>query len=960
MRTTAAATPPRSRRNAGRAFSPASGAASARIISTQAPTIGLDCNTSEKANSEDEYLEDEVRHIDYDTLAGSLDMEWLDVRMGHLQIIEAVEATDNNPQPTRARARALDVARRGPPRGSQPWPRRSWERGAPDPPTITKALVEAIEAQDVMAHPDAPVPPAAAGFLRDLSAWHEKLVQYFKLSATSLAMNLRNAALRIQKRISFLPRDRVASIMNIILKGYMMPLTSEPPAFHRAANGPDLSTYKAEAWAALSKDISHGAIIPCNLAADGKPHIVSPVRTAPKGWKKKERRFIINLRFLNQFIPEWESSCELETLSQIRNYLSYPPTVSDNAWFLSMDMASGYHNIRIHKDQWRLLGIALHVSELPPEAVEFLRANYPESEDVASATFYFLTVALPFGLGPSCRVFSEVATAFSATWRRHEVCNRPVRLSSYIDDYLPVAPGVRAALILSIELVYEFTAVGITLNIAKCRLAPATRVKYLGIIINSRTGRFSLPSSRVERMNAQLDQLAFLTRDHDSVPARLVAQFVGLLWAATPCCPRAVSVMARGMISVLTKAMRRSVWNPRHNSRGRGRLDVSSTFSLKRILAAFWDGDVQWTTEAEADLLFWCRVDFANLSAPISADTLAVMLENVYLDPSAFDLSGISFLASDASETACGGGHVLAGGGGGDGPGGFRLDPSAAFFSPLARRLLDTASAIREAVAILWMLRALERSLLRRVVVFCDSLTTCRAIVRGSRSVQLHAVVRDIFIWCLRRRVVLFPCWVPRTSRLIDAADQRSRWIDTYDDRSPPEVFWTANELSLRVWGDELSFDRQASHLNVMPPGSSRSLPFNALWQQPGCQGVDMFAQPRESWQRHLNFIHPARPTTGRVLSFLPFVGARAIVVFPAGLDTGSWWANWARSGGPGVLVRITVESFVILAVDHSGSITRAPSSSCGPDMLSTRMIIVVLASRPTNPPSTHDYRDRA
>ena len=551
MRTTAAATPPRGRRNAGRAFSPASGAASARIISTQAPTIGLDCNTSEKANSEDEYLEDEVRHIDYDTLAGSLDMEWLDVRMGHLQIIEAVEATDNNPQPTRARARALDVARRGPPRGSQPWPRRSWERGAPDPPTITKALVEAIEAQDVMAHPDAPVPPAAAGFLRDLSAWHEKLVQYFKLSATSLAMNLRNAALRIQKRISFLPRDRVASIMNIILKGYMIPLTSEPPAFHRAANGPDLSTYKAEAWAALSKDISHGAIIPCNLAADGKPHIVSPVRTAPKGWKKKERRFIINLRFLNQFIPEWESSCELETLSQIRNYLSYPPTVSDNAWFLSMDMASGYHNIRIHKDQWRLLGIALHVSELPPEAVEFLRANYPESEDVASATFYFLTVALPFGLGPSCAVFSDVVTALAAAWRRHSVCGLPVRLSTYIDDVLGVAHSVRAALILAIEVTYELSAAGLTAAVLKCRLGAATLVKYLGMIIDGRRGVFRLPASRVQRIRLQLHEMHDATRTRGWIPARSVAQLVGLLWAITPCCPRAVCVMARGLVVIL-------------------------------------------------------------------------------------------------------------------------------------------------------------------------------------------------------------------------------------------------------------------------------------------------------------------------------------------------------------------------------------------------------------------------
>ena len=139
--------------------------------------------------------------------------------------------------------------------------------------------------------------------------------------------------------------------------------------------------YKDEAWAALLKDISHGAVKPCNLVKDGKPHIVSPVRTAPKAWNTGARRFVVNLMFLNQFIPDDECTCELETLSQVRNSLSYPPEVSALTWFMVLDMSSGYHNLLITEDQWRLLGIALHASELPAEAVAFLRANFPASED---------------------------------------------------------------------------------------------------------------------------------------------------------------------------------------------------------------------------------------------------------------------------------------------------------------------------------------------------------------------------------------------------------------------------------------------------------------------------------------------------------------------------------------------------------------------------------------------------
>ena len=71
-------------------------------------------------------------------------------------------------------------------------------------------------------------------------------------------------------------------------------------------------------------------------------------------------------------------------------------------------------NILVTEDQWCLLGIALHASELPAEAVALLRENFPDAEDKATGNFYFLTVALPFGflrcvLGCCNRVFGVMA-----------------------------------------------------------------------------------------------------------------------------------------------------------------------------------------------------------------------------------------------------------------------------------------------------------------------------------------------------------------------------------------------------------------------------------------------------------------------------------------------------------------------------------------------------------------------
>ena len=294
------------------------------------------------------------------------------------------------------------------------------------------------------------------------------------------------------------------------------------------------------------------------------------------------------------------------------------------------------------------------------------------------------------------------------------------------------------------------------------------------------------------------------------------------------------------------------------------------------------------------------------------------LLGKSFVDPSVIDTRVLGFLASDASDTACGGGLVR------PSAGGFSFEPGMEFFSPLAPRFLRSASAVREAVAILWMLRALAHRLPGKIVVFCDSQSACEAIKRGSRSPELQAVVRDIFMWALHAGKIVFPCWVPRSSALIEEADRRSRWADVYGQLTPPEVFWTANELAVQLWGSPISFDRQASHINVMPPGPRVKLPFNARWHQPGCADVDMFLQPRSSWAAHVNFIHPAAPTTGRVFTFLPFTRARIVVAVPTALTVGRWWSSWAQRGGPGVVERLTVQDFTVVAVDHSARLDRS------------------------------------
>ena len=584
---------------------------------------------------------------------------------------------DHNPR--RAELRSAEVVDYSSPADEfSPWPRRSTDPPSPPPPVVTPELVRQVADQDDQCHPDEPYPPAFAEFVRQLEQWRLRLTQHFGFDSSSYASNTRRAADRIRDRISFLPRHVRQKIMDVVLNGYTIPFSEPPRPFHRQHNSPDLSEHMDAAWDALRKDLGHGAVLPCNLERDGKPTVTSPVRTAPKGWRSTKRRFVINMRHLNSFIPDDESSCALDTLSKIRNLLTFGD--SRPSWFITMDMASGYHNFWLAEHQWHLMGFALHRSELPAAAITFLREHFPECEDHDSGNFYFLMRALGFGLAPSCAVFSLIMTALAASWRRHRVCAAPTRLTSYIDDFLSASLTIRQVLITAIELVYEATACGLTISVEKCRLGPASLVKFLGIVIDSRLKLFRLPASRAERITTQVAEIKSLADSGADVPAKWVAQLVGLLWSIAPCCHRAVAVMARGLIAALTETMASSVWHRHGASRSR--------FTLKRLLSAFWHGDVSWTPEAQRDIDFWFRVNFYLVRAPISMDTLNTMGSSIRISTADFDTSRIAFLASDASETACGGGRVL------PGPSGFAYDARAAFFSPLHAGLLGASGKL--------------------------------------------------------------------------------------------------------------------------------------------------------------------------------------------------------------------------------------------------------------------------
>ena len=452
-------------------------------------------------------------------------------------------------------------------------------------------------------------------------------------------------------------------------------------------------------------------------------------------------------------------------------------------------------------------------------------------------------------------------------------------------------PCMCQAMKLAIRMVFESASLGLSLKIEKCSFFPRHAIKALGTIVNLSTFEFSVSASRVTKIRSTMHKLSSAASSNPkAVPAKLVASFIGLIWSIATCCHRAASVMVRSITDTLSQGLRSN-------------MNIYD-MPLSRIVNRFWAGSVRWSKEAAQQLEFWSHVRFEELRAPISADVLGLTVEQTFWYPGDFDPARVSFLFQDASAFASGGGIMRMING--------LITPGdrlfLAQFSEEQRRL---SSTLRELLGILWCLVSTAAHTRPRVVFICDNWQSCRAILRGSRVPEIQAVAERIFLWCLRNNKVCWPVWVPRTHRLIQEADRRSRMFIPHDNRSPGLIVAMANKMSQRLWCRDLSFDQAASHLSAVWV-RGHQLPFNSVCFQPGAAGVDMF-RCISSWRGQINYVFPPRPILGRLFTFLPTTRAKAIVVVQLPVPN-AWWSFAVVPGAVGLVDRCEQAGFALFA----------------------------------------------
>jgi hypothetical protein len=432
---------------------------------------------------------------------------------------------------------------------------------------------------------------------------------------------------------------------------------------------------------------------------------------------------------------------------------------------------------------------------------------------------YFEFLRLPFGLATAPWAFTKLMRQLVNHWRRSGV-----RVLPYLDDFLFMSSSYASALDLSARVQSDFRNCGLLVNMEKSVSKPVNRLKHLGMMVDTSSGVFEVPVERWDKLMSCVSRLQRAKRGR--VGVRDVAACVGQILSMKVSLGMVVHLFTRFLYQVI---------------------DMAPT----------WSSYVTLSSSALEELSFWAGLSRTSFTGPIWPPLRSAVVQ----------------LATDASNIAWGSLllHTV-----GQSPPVNHV--AHEFFEPWER---SQSSSMRELMGVLGSLRAFL-PWCRDAVVFCQ--TDCQNLVpisqRGSRSLNLNVVSKQLFWFCLENRITLHVHWVPREQN--QEADDVSKLLDGSDWRLHPGIFDSLN----RRWGPH-TVDLFASSKNAHCERF-----FSRFWC-PGTSGVDAFSH---DWSLENSWINPPFSLIGRVWRRLRSMGASASMVVPI-WTASPWWHLIAPDG---------------------------------------------------------------
>ena len=242
---------------------------------------------------------------------------------------------------------------------------------------------------------------------------------------------------------------------------------------------------------------------------------------------------------------------------RVIHHLSYPEGSSINDGIMQDFKTVQYQNIDCAVNLIKQHGTGALLAKTDIESAFRLVPIHPDSHDLMGfkiGNFYFYDKTLPMGLGLSCQLFEEIATALH--WIMLNKFNAP-GLVHILDDFLFVGPPERNVCSDALDnFLCLCTNIGVPIKHTKT-VKPCTCLTFLGIELDSEMMEARLPQDKLSKIKELLHKYLKCSK----ITLREIQSLVGVLnFACSVIVPG--RCFLRRLIS-LTKGLRR----PHHRVR---------------------------------------------------------------------------------------------------------------------------------------------------------------------------------------------------------------------------------------------------------------------------------------------------------------------------------------------------------------------------------------------------------
>ena len=304
-------------------------------------------------------------------------------------------------------------------------------------------------------------------------------------------------------------------VRGILSQGYVIPFISLPPPVILKNNRSSLShpTFVADA---IMKLLDTGSIV----EHDVPPHVVNPL-TVSEG---KKLRLVLDLRHVNPFT--YVSKFKYEGLDILADMFS------QNYYFFTFDLESGYHHIDIYEPHQKYLGF---------------------SWIFGGFTRFFTFKVLPFGLNTASHCFTKMLRPLVTRWRSMGHSS-----IMYIDDGISGHSDKISALAASQIVQQDLLNSGFKVNISKSDFTPKQTGEWLGLFIDTISMHFSLPDKKLSKIHNVISECLHNRDQHVSV--RTVARIAGFIISASRAIGRLTRLFSRHLYRTIES---RTSWSDR-------------------------------------------------------------------------------------------------------------------------------------------------------------------------------------------------------------------------------------------------------------------------------------------------------------------------------------------------------------------------------------------------------------